>query len=76
MSEVAFAVDQRKRPVTGLGLMIVALVISIVAYATAGLGLKGKTPRDLITYGLAFTVVSLAGWFAVRWLAPRADPVL
>ncbi len=76
MSEVAFAVDQRKRPVTGLGLLIVALVISIVAYATAGLGLKGKTPRDLIAYGLAFTVVSLAGWFAVRWLAPRADPVL
>jgi hypothetical protein len=61
MSEVAFAVDQRKRPVTGLGLLIVALVISIVAYATAGLGLKGKTPRDLIAYGLAFTVVSLAG---------------
>ena len=44
MSEVAFAVDQRKRPVTGLGLLIVALVISIVAYATAGLGSRARPP--------------------------------
>ena len=48
----------------------------VIGADDAGLGLKGKTPRDLIAYGLAFTVVSLAGWFAVRWLAPRADPVL
>jgi cell division protein FtsW (lipid II flippase) len=75
-ADVAFAVDRRKRPVTGLGLLIVATVISIVAYATAGLGLKGKTPRDLVVYGVLFAAVSLGGWFAVRWLAPRADPVL
>ncbi len=65
-----------RRPVTGLGLLIVALVISIGAYATAGLGLKGRTPRDLIVYGLVFAAVSVTGWMVVRWLAPRADPVL
>ena len=65
-----------RRSATGLGLLIVALVISILAYATAGLGLKGRTPRDLIVYGVVFAAVSVAGWFVIRWLAPRSDPYL
>ena len=65
-----------RRPVAGLGLLIVALLISIAAYATAGLGLKGRTPRDLVVYGVVFAAVSVTGWLVVRWLAPRADPVL
>jgi cell division protein FtsW (lipid II flippase) len=65
-----------RRPATGLGLLIVAVVISVAAYATAGLGLKGRTPRDLVVYGIVFIVVSVTGWLVVRWLAPRADPVL
>ena len=76
MSGVALEVDRRKRPVTGLGLLIVAMIISLAAYATAGLGLRGRTPRDMIAYGVVFAAVAIGGWFAVRWLAPRADPVL
>jgi cell division protein FtsW (lipid II flippase) len=76
VSEALVLAPPRKRQVSGLGLLIVALVISIAAYVTAGLGLRGHLPRDAIVYGIVFVAVSLAGWFAVRWLAPRADPVL
>jgi cell division protein FtsW (lipid II flippase) len=76
MSESAFVIEGRKRPVTGLGLLIVAIVISVAAYATAFLGLRGRTPRDLVVYGVVFAAVAVAGWLVVRWLAPRADPVL
>ncbi len=75
-NDVAFAAERPKRAVTGLGLLVVALLISIAAYATAGLGLRGRTPRDLVVYGVVFVAVAVAGWFAVRWLAPRADPFL
>ncbi len=79
MSEVAFptsAADTPRRPVTGLWLLIVAIAISLAAYAMAGLGLRGRTPRDFVVYGLVFTGAFVAGWLVVRWTAPRADPVL
>lgn len=74
MSEIAAGAP--RRPVTGLGLLIVALVISLVAYAMAGLGLKGRMPGDLVVYGLVVCSASVAAWLVVRWTAPRADPVL
>ncbi|HEX7246677.1 MAG TPA: FtsW/RodA/SpoVE family cell cycle protein, partial [Actinomycetota bacterium] len=61
---------------TGLGLLIVALLISLVAYAMAGLGLNGKTPRDMAVYGTVMCAAFVAAWLVVRWTAPRADPVL
>ena len=79
MSEVAFptsAADTPRRPVTGLWLLMVAIAISLAAYAMAGLGLKGRTPRDFVVYGLVFTGAFVGGWLVVRWTAPRADPVL
>jgi cell division protein FtsW (lipid II flippase) len=77
VSDVALASPvTARRAVTGLGLLIVALVISIAAYATAGLGLRGRTPRDLVLYGVVFCAAFVTGWLVVRWTAPRADPVL
>jgi cell division protein FtsW (lipid II flippase) len=77
VSEAAFpATSAPRRPVTGLGLLIVALAISLVAYAMAGLGLNGKTPRDMAVYGLVMCAAFVAAWLVVRWTAPRADPVL
>jgi cell division protein FtsW (lipid II flippase) len=77
MSSLALNAPARtRRSSTGVGLLVVALIISIGAYATAGLGLRGRTPRDLVAYGIVFTAVAVAGWLVVRWLAPRADPVL
>jgi cell division protein FtsW (lipid II flippase) len=64
------------RPRTGLLLVLVALLVSVAAYAMVGLGLHGRVPRDIVVYGLALGGAYLLAWGAVRWTAPRADPVL
>jgi cell division protein FtsW (lipid II flippase) len=64
------------RPRTGLLLLLVALLVSIAAYAMVGLGLRGRVPRDIVVYGLTLGGVYLLAWGAVRWTAPRADPVI
>jgi cell division protein FtsW (lipid II flippase) len=64
------------RPRTGLLLVLVALLVSVAAYAMVGLGLRGRVPRDIVVYGLALGGAYLLAWGAVRWTAPRADPVL
>ena len=75
MSEAALpAANVARRPVTGLGLLIVALVISVLAYAMAGLGLNGRTPRDIVVYGGVLSAAFVTGWLVVRWTAPRAEP--
>ncbi|MGE5225556.1 MAG: FtsW/RodA/SpoVE family cell cycle protein [Planctomycetaceae bacterium] len=65
-----------KRRATGLWLLSIAVVASTLAYVLQGLGLSDKVPSDAVVYGVGFAVVALAGWAAVRWLAPGADPVL
>ncbi len=64
------------RPRTGLLLLLVALVVSVGAYAMVGLGLRGRMPRDIVVYGLTIAGAYLLAWGVVRWTAPRADPVL
>lgn len=66
----------RIRARSGLLLLLVAAVVSTMAYAMVGLGLKGRVPPDLPAYGLTLTGAFLLAWGAVRWAAPRADPVL
>jgi cell division protein FtsW (lipid II flippase) len=61
---------------TGLMLLLVALVVSVSAYVMVGLGLRGRVPNDVVVYGLTLAGASLLAWGAVRWTAPRADPVL
>ena len=64
------------RPRTGLLLVLVALLVSVAAYAMVGLGLRGRVPSDIVVYGLTLGGAYLLAWGAVRWTAPRADPVL
>ena len=73
MSAVA---SRPTRPRTGLLLLLVALTVSVAAYAMVGLGLRGRVPRDIVVYGLTLGGAYLLAWGAVRWTAPRADPVL
>lgn len=73
MSAVA---SRSARPRTGLLLLLVALVASVAAYAMVGLGLRGRVPRDIVVYGFTLAGAYLLAWGAVRWTAPRADPVL
>jgi cell division protein FtsW (lipid II flippase) len=73
MSAVA---ERPGRPRTGLLLLLLAVVVSVGAYALVGLGLRGRVPDDTVIYGLALGGAYLLAWAAVRWTAPRADPVL
>jgi cell division protein FtsW (lipid II flippase) len=74
---VSVAVEApRRRPRTGILLLLIAVAAGVLAYALQGLGLSERLPRDLTGYGIAFLVLAVAGWFAVRWMARGADPVL
>ena len=66
----------RGRRTTELAMLIFAVAVVIFAYASAGLGLNGKLPSGMITYGLSFAVLVFAAHAAVRRLAPWADPLL
>ncbi|QVQ50452.1 FtsW/RodA/SpoVE family cell cycle protein [Spiractinospora alimapuensis] len=66
-------VKRRNAELTILG---VALGISLFAYISAGLALNGSVPPGLFGYGLTFCGLSLATHFAMRWLAPYADPLI
>jgi cell division protein FtsW (lipid II flippase) len=55
---------------------LLASAASAVAYASQSMGLTGERPDNLVVYAAVFTGFALAGWFAVRRLAPDADPVI
>ncbi|HSL11586.1 MAG TPA: FtsW/RodA/SpoVE family cell cycle protein [Actinomycetota bacterium] len=76
MSAAAVPEGVARRARNGLGLLLIAYLISLVAYGLVGLGQRGEVPGDLGPYALAIGAAFAAGWIAVRVLAPRADPVL
>jgi cell division protein FtsW (lipid II flippase) len=73
---VAGAVPKQRRARTGLTAVLVASAASVLAYAAGVTGLTRQQPDNLVAYGITFTALALAGWFAVRRLARDADPVL
>lgn len=66
----------RPSPWPALGFTLLALAIALLAYLLAGLGKRGHVPATAALYGSTFTVGYLAAWFAIRRLAPAADPAL
>jgi cell division protein FtsW (lipid II flippase) len=66
----------RARRNTELGLLIMAILIGLGAYALVGLGLRGEVPAGLLGYGLVLAGGYVAAHLMVRRLAPQADPVL
>jgi len=62
----------RGRRRTELLMLGFAVVVVLFAYANVGLGLNGKLPAGLVTYGLTFAVIVFAAHLAVRRLAPWA----
>jgi len=61
---------------TELLMLIFAIGVVLAAYAATGLGLNGRLPAGIAGYGVAFAALMLAAHFAVRRLAPWADPLL
>jgi cell division protein FtsW (lipid II flippase) len=74
---VSAAIDeQTPRVNSGLGLLLLAVLISLLAYALVFLGLEGKLPRELPIYAAAYAASSIAAWLVIRWMARGADPAL
>jgi len=59
-----------------LGLLALALLIGIAAYALVGLGAKGRMPANVLGYGIGMAVLALGMHVVLRWRAPFADPVI
>ncbi len=57
-------------------LLLIALAVGIGAYAGVGLGVTGKVPSDIFTYGGWLAALALGAHIVVRVTAPYADPVL
>ncbi len=66
----------RRRRGAELFLLILALVVGVGAYAAVGLGVKGKVPADIVSYGGWLAALIIAAHVTVRLVAPYADPVL
>jgi cell division protein FtsW (lipid II flippase) len=75
-ARTSHAVTTSRRGFGGIWLLALAVATSLLAYALQGLGLGEALPANLVTYGVAFAISSLAGWVVVRWAATGADPVL
>ena len=66
----------RGRRRTELTMLVFVLVVVMFAYASVGLGLNGKVPAGMFTYGISFAVIVGAAHLAVRRLAPWSDPLM
>jgi cell division protein FtsW (lipid II flippase) len=66
----------RGRRRTELTMLVFAVAVVMLAYASVGLGLNGKVPPGTFEYGLSFAVLVGAAHLAVRRLAPWADPLM
>lgn len=59
-----------------LGLLVLALVLGVAAYALVGLGVKDKVPSNVLWYGVGMAVMAVGMHLVLRWRAPYADPVI
>jgi cell division protein FtsW (lipid II flippase) len=75
MTTVAPPAEPRRRG-TELTLLLFGIVLTLVAYADVGLAHSQQIPSGTISYGLGLTALFVVAHFAVRRLAPYADPVL
>ena len=75
---MAIVTEQRARTGRGaeLGLLVLALVVGLGAYAQVALAVTGSLPPDLLTRGGVLAGLALVAHLVVRWRAPYADPVL
>jgi cell division protein FtsW (lipid II flippase) len=55
---------------------VLALVLAIGAYVTAGFGKRGQLPATFVLYATIFAGGFAAALLVIRAMAPRADPAL
>jgi cell division protein FtsW (lipid II flippase) len=66
----------RSRRNAELGLLVVALLVALGAFATIGLAVDGALPAAMGRYAAGFGVLLLLAHLVVRRFAPYADPVV
>ena len=66
----------RRRRGAELFLLVLALGVSVGAYAAVGLGMEGTIPANMIAYATWLAVLVIGAHIVVRFTAPYADPVL
>lgn len=71
----AAALD-RSRANTELGLLVLAVLVIVTAYALVGLAQEPVLPSGLLAYGGTMLALGVAAHLITRRLAPGADPVL
>jgi hypothetical protein len=59
-----------------LGLMLMAAVITVVAYVLASLGRLAEIPANIVPFLAIILALLLGAHLATRRLAPQADPIL
>ena len=66
----------RPRRNTELGLIVLAVIVTVGAYVLASLGARAEIPVDIGPFLLFVLALLLVAHLAVRRLAPEADPIL
>src|SRR5690606_10261869 len=69
-------VEARRRSNTELGLLVLAILVTISAYALVGLAQEPVLPSGTAAYGGALAALALAAHLVTRRMAPGADPLL
>lgn len=67
--------DPRIRRNTELGLLIIAVLLALGAYALVGLGKEERVPPGVVGYGVLLAGGYLLAHLVVRRFAPHADPL-
>ncbi len=65
-----------KRRNAELVMILVALGITLSAFAASGLALNGSIPAGMFGYGVTFGGLALATHAVMRFIAPYADPLI
>jgi cell division protein FtsW (lipid II flippase) len=69
-------IEARRRANTELGLLVLALIVCLVAYALVGLARQPRLPVGMAGYGGVLAAVALGTHVFTRRVAPGADPLL
>jgi cell division protein FtsW (lipid II flippase) len=73
---MAAATVPAARRTTELGLLVLAVLVTVGAYALASLGKAASLPADVVPFLVVIVALLAAAHLAVRRLAPNADGVL
>ncbi|WP_164709730.1 FtsW/RodA/SpoVE family cell cycle protein [Euzebya pacifica] len=68
--------EVRRRANTEVGLLVLAIIITLSAYTLVGLAQEPVIPAGLLAYGGALAALAAAAHLVSRRLAPGADPLL